>query len=45
MAAAGFGGLVCSGVNRGSRCGGGRDVDGANSSVAVEASAGPVRLG
>jgi hypothetical protein len=40
MVAAGFGGLVCSGVNRGSRCGGGRDVDGANSSVAVEASAG-----
>jgi hypothetical protein len=45
MAAAGFDGPVCSGVNRGSRCGGGRDVDGAISSVAAKASAGPVRPG
>jgi hypothetical protein len=45
MAAAGFGGPTCSGVNRGSRCGGGCDVDGANNSVEAKASTGPVRPG
>jgi hypothetical protein len=45
MAAARFGGPALSGANRGSRCGSGCDVDGANSSVAAKASAGPVRPG
>jgi hypothetical protein len=40
MAAAGFGGPAHSGINRGSRCSGGHDVDDANSSVAAKASAG-----
>jgi hypothetical protein len=45
MAAAGFGGPAHSGANRGSRCGGGHDVDGTNSSVAAKVSTRPVRPG
>jgi hypothetical protein len=45
MAAARFGDPKRGGANRGSRCGGGRDVDGASSSVAAKASSGPVRPG
>jgi hypothetical protein len=40
MEVAGFGGPVRNGVNRGSRCGGGHDVDDTNSSVAAKASTG-----
>jgi hypothetical protein len=43
MAAVRFGSPARSGTNRGSRCGGGRDVDGANSSVAAKVSTGLVR--
>jgi hypothetical protein len=45
MVVAGFGGPARSGVNQGSRCGGGHDMDGTNSSVAAKASAGPVWSG
>jgi hypothetical protein len=45
MVVAGFGGPARSGVNQGSRCGGGHDMDDANSSVAAKASAGPVWSG